>query len=126
MIALGTPPDDSSIASLSALAIAMKKDFTSWYPVTDVYVPPEGVTHLIVIGVKKGNGNLRAKSGLFPTRRVMTNKHIVVDADVDVFNMAEVLHCFATRCHRPRESGMSGMKAGQLLTPFYSPKKKKA
>jgi phenylphosphate carboxylase alpha subunit len=128
MIALGTPPDDSSIAASLTAAVAMKKGLLNrGVPVTDVYVPPEGVTHLIVIGVKKG-GTAVARKVLdyFTARRVMTNKHIVVDADVDVFNMAEVLHCFATRCHPGRGILYEHYEGrSNSLTPFYSPEERR-
>ena len=104
MISLGVPPDDSSIAASLSAAISMKKGLLRrGLPVTDVYVPPEGVTHLIVIGVKKGGAEVtRQVLEYFTARRVMTNKHIIVDEDVDVFNMGEVLHAFATKCHPGR------------------------
>ncbi|MEI9475987.1 MAG: UbiD family decarboxylase [Deltaproteobacteria bacterium] len=128
MIALGTPPDDSSIAASLTAAVAMKKGLLSrGVRVTNVYVPPEGVTHLIVIGVQKG-GTAVARQVLdyFTLRRVMTNKHIVVDADVDVFNMAEVLHAFATRCHPGRGILYEHYEGrSNSLTPFYSPEERR-
>jgi 4-hydroxy-3-polyprenylbenzoate decarboxylase len=127
-IPLGTPPDDSSIAASLTAAVAMKKGLLGHgVPVTDVYVPPEGVTHLIVIGVKKGGtANARKVLDYFTMRRVMTNKHIVVDADVDVFNMAEVLHAFATRCHPGRGILLEHYEGrANSLTPFYSPEERR-
>ncbi len=127
MIALGTPPDDSSIAASLSAAVAMKKGLIRHgVPVTDVYVPPEGVTHLIIVGVKKG-GEETARKVLdyFTLRRIMTNKHIVVDEDVDVFNMAEVLHAFATRCHPGRGIYYEHYEGrSNSLTPFYNPEER--
>jgi 4-hydroxy-3-polyprenylbenzoate decarboxylase len=128
MIALGTPPDDSSIAASLTAAVAMKQGLIRHgVPITDVYVPPEGVTHLIVIGVKKGGiKTTRDILDFFTRRRIMTNKHIVVDADVDVFNMAEVLHCFATRCHPGRGILYEWYEGrSNSLTPFYNPEERK-
>jgi 4-hydroxy-3-polyprenylbenzoate decarboxylase len=128
MVALGTPPDDSSIAASLTAAVAMKKGLRRHgVPVTDVYVPPEGVTHLIVIGVTRGGVETARKVlDYFTLRRVMTNKHIIVDADVDVFNMAEVLHCFATRCHPGRGILYEWYEGrSNSLTPFYSPEERK-
>jgi len=128
MVALGTPPDDSSIAASLTAAVAMKKGLVRHgVPVTDVYVPPEGVTHLIVIGVTRGGVETARKVlDYFTLRRVMTNKHIIVDADVDVFNMAEVLHCFATRCHPGRGILYEWYEGrSNSLTPFYSPEERK-
>ncbi|MBM4340462.1 MAG: UbiD family decarboxylase [Deltaproteobacteria bacterium] len=128
MVCLGTPPDDSSIAASLTAAVAMKKGLLRHgVPVTDVYVPPEGVTHLIVIGVKKGGTEIARKIlDYFTLRRIMTNKHIIVDADVDVFNMGEVLHCFATRCHPGRGILYEWYEGrSNSLTPFYSPEERK-
>ncbi len=127
MIALGTPPDDSSIAASLSAAVAMKNGLLRHnIPVTDVYVPPEGVTHLIVIGVTKGGTEVSRKIlDYFTARRVMTNKHIVVDADVDVFNMKEVIHAFATRCHPGTGIAYEWYEGrSNSLTPFYSPKER--
>lgn len=127
-IALGMPPDDSSIAASLTAAGAMKQGLLRrGIPVTDVYVPPEGVTHLIVIGVKEGGQETARKIlDYFTARRVMTNKHIVVDEDVDVFNMGEVLHAFATKCH-PGHGIQYEWYEGRSnsLTPFYSPEERK-
>jgi len=127
MIALGTPPDDSSIAASLTAAVAMKKGLMRHgVPVVDVYVPPEGVTHLIVVGVKRGGEEVARKVlDYFTLRRVMTNKHIVVDEDVDVFNMAEVLHAFATRCHPGKGIFLEHYEGrANSLTPFYSPEER--
>jgi 4-hydroxy-3-polyprenylbenzoate decarboxylase len=127
MIALGTPPDDSSIAASLSAAVAMKKGLLRHgVPVTDVYVPPEGVTHLIIVGVKKGGTEIAKKVlDYFTLRRIMTNKHIVVDEDVDVFNMGEVLHAFATRCHPGRGIFYEHYEGrSNSLTPFYSPEER--
>jgi phenylphosphate carboxylase alpha subunit len=128
MIALGIPPDDASIAASLTAAVSMKKGLLRrGVPVTEVYVPPEGVTHLIIVGVKKGGMEVaRNVLDYFTARRVMTNKHIVVDEDVDVFNMAEVLHAFATKCHPGRGIAYEWYEGrANSLTPFYSPAERK-
>jgi 4-hydroxy-3-polyprenylbenzoate decarboxylase len=128
MISLGVPPDDASIAASLTAAVSMKKGLLRrGVPVTDVYVPPEGVTHLIIVGVKKGGMEIaRQVLDFFTARRVMTNKHIVVDEDVDVFNMAEVLHAFATKCHPGRGIAYEHYEGrANSLTPFYSPAERK-
>lgn len=128
MISLGIPPDDASIAASLTAAVSMKKGLLRrGIPVTDVYVPPEGVTHLIIIGVKKGGMEVARKVlEFFTARRVMTNKHIVVDEDVDVYNLAEVLHAFATKCHPGRGIAYEWYEGrSNSLTPFYSPEERK-
>jgi 4-hydroxy-3-polyprenylbenzoate decarboxylase len=123
MTALGVPPDDSSIAASLTAAIAMKKGLQRrGVPVTDVYVPPEGVTHLVIVGVKEGGQKVvRRVLEFFTARRVMVNKVIVVDKDVDVFDMGQVLHAFATKCHPGRGMLVDYHEGrGNALTPCYS------
>ena len=48
-----------------------------------------------------------------------------VDEDVDVFNMAEVLHAFATKCHPGRGIAYERYEGrANSLTPFYSPEER--
>lgn len=120
---LGIPPDDSSIAASLTAAIAMKQGLKRrGIPVTDVYVPPEGVTHLIVVGVERGGAKIaRQVLDYFTARRVMVSKVIVVDRDVDVFDMNQVIHAFSTKCHPGRGITLEHYEGrGNALTPCYS------
>jgi 4-hydroxy-3-polyprenylbenzoate decarboxylase len=55
MISLGVPVDDSSVAAALTASLSLKRRLKRHgVPVTDVYAPPEGVTHLVVVGVKSG------------------------------------------------------------------------
>ncbi len=120
---LGIPPDDSSIAASLTAAIAMKRGLKRrGLPVKEVYVPPEGVTHLIVVSVEHG-GNQVARQVLdfFTARRVMVSKVIVVDKDVDAFDMGQVMHAFATKCHPAKGITVEHYEGrGNALTPCYS------
>jgi 4-hydroxy-3-polyprenylbenzoate decarboxylase len=120
---LGIPPDDSSIAASLTAAIAMKRGLKRrGLPVKEVYVPPEGVTHLVVVSVA-GGGNKVARQVLdfFTARRVMVSKVIVVDGDVDVFDMGQVIHAFSTKCHPARGITVQEYEGrGNALTPCYS------
>lgn len=123
MTCLGYPVDCSSISASLTAAVGMKKGLQRrGVPVTDVYVPPEGVTHLIIVGVEKGGAAVtREVLDFFTARRVMTSKHIVVDKDVDVFNMGQVLHAFATKCHPGRGILLEHYEGrANALTPFYN------
>ena len=128
VIALGTPPDDSSIGASLTAGVAMKRRLLRHgIEVTGVYVPPEGVTHLIVVGVKKGGGDVaRQIIEIFTARRAMTSKVIVVDEDVDPFNMGEVLHAFATKCHPGKGIYVTTYEGrANALTPCYSPEERR-
>jgi len=120
---LGVPPDDSSIAASLTAAIAMKRGLKRrGVPVKEVYVPPEGVTHLVVVSVERGGSRVaRQVLDFFTARRVMVSKIIVVDRDVDAFDMNQVIHAFATKCHPARGITLEHYEGrGNALTPCYS------
>jgi len=120
---LGVPPDDSSIAASLTAGIAMKRGLKRrGVPVKEVYVPPEGVTHLIVVSVEHGGSRVaRQVLDFFTARRVMVSKIIVVDEDVDAFDMNQVMHAFATKCHPGRGIAVEHYEGrGNALTPCYS------
>ena len=120
---LGVPPDDSSIAASLTAAIAMKRGLKRrGIPVKEVYVPPEGVTHLIVISVERGGGQVaRQVLEYFTARRVMVSKVVVVDSDVDAFDMGQVIHAFSTKCHPGKGIAVEHYEGrGNALTPCFS------
>ncbi len=120
---LGIPPDDSSIAASLTAAIAIKRGLKRrGVPVTEVYVPPEGVTHLVVVGVEHGGSQVaRQVLDFITARRVMVSKVIVVNKDTDVFDMNQVIHAFATKCHPGRGIILEHYEGrGNALTPCYS------
>lgn len=130
MISLGVPPDDSSIAASLTAAWAMKRRLLRHQvPITDVYVPPQGVTHLIVVGVKKGGIKVAMHiRDVLTSRRADINKIIVVDEDVDIFNFDEVVHALATKCHPLRGMVVSEIEPGKAnpLTPCYTAEERRA
>jgi 4-hydroxy-3-polyprenylbenzoate decarboxylase len=120
---LGIPPDDSSIAASLTAATAMKRGLKRrGVPVKEVYVPPEGVTHLVVVSVERGGGQVaRQVLDFITARRVMVSKVVVVDRDVDAFDMAQVIHAFATKCHPGKGIIVRHYEGrGNALTPCYS------
>jgi len=98
---LGVPPDDSSVGGAMGVAIALKRRLQSHgLPVVDVFMPPEGASHLVVVSVKSGGNEVaRAVKEAITKRRAWYTKIIVVDEDVDIFNLAEVVHAFSVKCH---------------------------
>jgi 4-hydroxy-3-polyprenylbenzoate decarboxylase len=123
MISLGMPVDDSSLAAAMTTALAVKRRLKRYgVPVTDVYVPPHGVTHLVIVGVKKGGAEVaKGVTNAVWSRRKVVSKIMVVDEDVDVFDIGQVLHAFGTKCHPGR--GITIFEdegVGNPLTPYYS------
>jgi len=120
---LGIPPDDSSIAASLTAGAAMKRGLKRrGVPVREVYVPPEGVTHLIVVSVEHGGSQVaRQVLDFFTARRVMVSKVIVVDTDIDPFDMNQVIHAFATKCHPGRGITLEHYEGrSNALTPCYN------
>ncbi len=124
MISLGVPVDDASVAAALTAGISMKRRLKRHgIPVTDVYAPPEGVTHLVIIGVRSGGTEMAKRiRDVFLARRVMVNKIIVVDEDVDVYDVGKVLHAFAVKYHPIKGVIADEVEAGKanMLTPCYS------
>jgi len=90
-------------------------------PVTAVYVPPEGATHLAFVAVKKGGQEIVQKVlNALTARRAHLSKIVVVDEDVDVFNLTEVIHALSTKCHPGRGILITTYEGrAQTLTPYY-------
>ncbi|MFQ5829271.1 MAG: UbiD family decarboxylase [Candidatus Methylomirabilia bacterium] len=115
--------DSSSIVTSISGAIAIQRRLEKHgVPVTAVYVPPEGGVHLTVVSVKRGGTEIANKVvETLTARRALMSKIIVVDDDVDVFNLAEVLHAFSTKCHPGTGIHVTRYEGrANTLTPCYS------
>jgi len=130
MISLGTPPDDCSVATPIASAIAVKKVLQRHgLPVIDVNSPPHAVLHTIVISVSRGGSEVTEKIlDAITLRRSDWNKVFVVDDDIDIFDMGQVLHAFSVKCHPVRGVHVRDIPPGKAhaLTPAYSPEERRA
>ena len=85
-------------------------------------VPPEGGVHLAIVSVRRGGAEIARKVvDVLTVRRALISKIIVVDEDVDVFNMAAVIHAFATKCHPDRGAHVTRyVGKANTLTPAYT------
>ena len=90
-------------------------------PVTGVYVPSEGAVHLCIVGVSKGGPEVTQKVlDTMTRRRTYMTKILVVEDDVDIFNLSEVIHAWSTRCHSGRGVFIKHVEgSAQALTPCY-------
>lgn len=124
MIALGIPVDDSSVSAALTASLSIKRRLKRHHiPVTDVYAPAEGVTHLVVVGVQQGGMRVAQEiKDVITARRASVNKIVVVDKDVDVFDMKQVIHALSVKCHPLRGVASSEVAPGKAneLTPCYS------
>ncbi len=124
MISLGTPVDDSSVAAALTASLSIKRRLKRHgIAVTDVFAPAEGVTHLVIVGIKEGGRKVAQQiKDVITARRAAVNKIAVVDDDVDVFDMKQVIHALAVKCHPLRGITQDEVAAGKAneLTPCYS------
>lgn len=123
MISLGMPPDDNAVTVGMTAALTMKERLERHgVPVTHVYCPPEGVVHFAVIQVKEGGRRMvKRVLDVLTERRVFASKILVVDTDIDPFNMDEVIHAFASKCHPVRGIIVNEyLGRGNPITPAYT------
>lgn len=121
--------DSSATTTSLSGAIAIKRRLEKHeIPVVDVYVPPEGGVHLAVVSVRRGGADVAQKIvEVLTARRALMSKIIVVDEDVDVFNMSAVIHAFATKCHPDRGTHITRYEGrANTLTPAYSAQERMA
>ncbi len=115
--------DCSSIVTSISGAIAIQRRLEKHgVPVAAVYVPPEGAVHLAVVSVRRGGAEVAERVlQTLTARRALLSKIIVVDEDVDVFNLPAVLHAFSTKCHPGTGLHVSHYDGrANTLTPCYS------
>lgn len=101
---LGVPPDDSHVGGCLSTAVSVKRRVEqAGVPVVDCYVPPEGAAFMAIVSVKKGGNEVAQTIGnAIGRRRAWISKIIVVDDDVDVFDMRQVIHALSVKCHSTR------------------------
>lgn len=115
--------DCSSIVTSISGAIAIQRRLEKHgVPVAAVYVPPEGAVHLAIVSVRRGGAEITERVlQTLTARRALLSKIIVVDDDVDVFNLAAVLHAFSTKCHPGSGVHITHYEGrANTLTPCYS------
>lgn len=120
--ATGYRDDSSTITALTG-AVAIKRRLERrGIPVLDVNVPREGAVHMAVIAVKHGGKQIaREILETLTSRRALLSKIFLVEPDVDVFDMAQVLHAFSTKCHPAHGVHVVHYEGrANTLTPCYS------
>jgi 4-hydroxy-3-polyprenylbenzoate decarboxylase len=123
----GIPPDGSSVGGSVGVAIALKRRLQKHgFPVVDVHLPPEGASHLVVVSVKKG-GHQTAKAiqEALTTRRAWYTKIIVVDDDIDIYDLGQVIHAWSVKCHSYKGIYLQEAPGkGGPATPAHSPEER--
>ncbi len=125
MSCVGTLLDDSAVCQSLTLAMSTRRYLEAQgVPVKAVHLPLEFMQHLVVVSVKTGELKVPVRE-LRALGAVGISGAIVVDDDVDVFNLPEVLQALATRCHPGRSILINDHAANVSLTPFLSQKERK-
>lgn len=118
----GVPIDEDHILMSITWGAEFKKLLKAkGIPVTDVYLPPEGGTYLVVVGVKPFTfGIAKRIERIVLAELAWQYKVIVVEEDVDVYNLAEVLHALSTKCHPMKGININKPDFNIPLTPYVS------
>ncbi len=122
----GLPVDSSGVCWSMTTAVANKKLLRQqMVPVTDVHYPPEGANMMAFVSLKRMYSNLAMQvHHIIQGGAEWAPKVIVMDDDVNVFDMDEVLHTLGTRCNPERGIKIIEGESGNALHPFLSPKER--
>ena len=121
MSCMGVPIDDShAVHCVTRSAGFLEALKEQGIPVSGVYVPPEAVTYLVVVAVKGSSVRADQIAHTIWASRAggYTPYIIVVEDDVDPFNIAEVLHAVVTKCHPRRGIVALGGSIASALVPW--------
>jgi len=129
MSCVGVPVDENHILySVTKSAEILEALRGQGLPVTGVYLFPETSALLVAVAVKAPYSNVAEviANVVWGARAGRTTSHlIVVDDDVDPFNMAQVLHALVTKCHPYRGVVRRDHAFLLPLSPWPSPYEKR-
>lgn len=125
---MGMPVDESAACMGITSGISIK-DFLKrrGIEVKEVHVPAETATFLAIVSVENPvDGTAERIKSILASGRVNISKVLVVDTDIDPFNLAQVVHALSTKCH-PGRGIFTTLTAGvNPLTPYLSHKERRA
>lgn len=119
----GMPLSEGAIGPGMGRAVNLKKALRACgVPVVDVYLPPETATMVALVSLRKhGQNNMPTiAKHIVLSHDPFAQKVFVVDDDVDVFNLPEVFHAFATRLHPARGISIENKERAMGLAPFLT------
>ena len=126
MCALGVPVDEGHLSVATIWAAEVLETLRNHeFPVKMVFIPPEGVTHMVVVSTKIPYPNFakRIADAIWASPAGIFSYYVVVvDDDIDATNMDEVLWALTTRCHPKRDIFVQeGSPVYPILIPFLEP-----
>lgn len=118
----GYPYYGGTACSCLGLAVAHKRHFREHgFPVTDVHIPVETGDLLIIVAVKKPTSFTATTLAMAAFNGSSAQqKLLVMEDDVDIFNLNDILFHFATRCHPVRGIKIFQDIYGHRLIPNLS------
>jgi len=119
---MGTPIDEADISMTIAWRPEAKKALAG-LPIVDVSIPAYGSGHLIVVSVQRAYSGvaIHVANAIWGSKLgYLIPFVIVVDSDVDVFNLGEVVHALVTKCHPINGVHPRPNTPGHGLYPFLS------
>ena len=119
---MGMPVDDNDIITNSSFR-NVANSVLAGLPVVDVDVPAYGSCHLVVVSVRRAYSGIahHVASAIWGSKLGSQAPYIiVVDEDVDVFNLGEVIHAVVMKCHPVRGVHAQPNSPGHALWPFLN------
>ncbi|MFC1980276.1 UbiD family decarboxylase [Chloroflexota bacterium] len=121
---MGIPVDDNCSASLTRGSELLEALRQQGLPVVALNYPPECSYTLAIVSVKKTYNGVAADVAhvIWGTSSAGHNTPyiIVVQDDVDPFNIAQVFHALATKCHPIRDIHRTEQFSTEKLIPWLS------
>ncbi|MBI4454338.1 MAG: UbiD family decarboxylase [Acidobacteria bacterium] len=123
---MGMPIDECDITWSCALRGIVKARLEEFgIPVKQVYAPPELAMNCIVVSTEVRNYGLANQIGniVFSISSIALycSHVIVVEEDVDIFNLNEVFHTLMTRCNPEKDIITKPLSMSSPLIPFMDP-----
>jgi UbiD family decarboxylase len=107
--------------SISGAAISRERLIRHGIPVVDVFFPPEMEGLGLIVSVERKESDIASKiAEALCSHGLAAPKVIVVDKDIDIFDIREVVHAFSTRCHPVNGVKTLEARGGWPLCPFLS------
>lgn len=119
---MGTPVDEADVV----MTLAWRNEAVravKTLPVVEVSMPAFGSGHLVVASVQRAYSGVatHVANAIWGSKLGYNVPFvIVVDEDVDVFNLGEVVHAIVTKCHPVRGVHSRTNTPGHALMPFLS------
>jgi len=120
--------DECATAWAASQSLAVKRRLKSHgIPVIDVFMHPQATAFMVIVSVESGGRKIAEQIGeVLTARRAAISKIVVVDRDVDVFNLGQVTHALATKCHPARGIIVIEYEGkANPVTPCYSAEERK-